>query len=379
MVCIPSHLRGRARREAAAFYLSQIAQGLLAGEFGDPHRARDGVGAAHRRPDPRDHVHAEAARRSPLACGSGGLDPSLETRQRPLNGERIAGQARAEGESPRIYVAVIWSQHPGGETLTREMRMTGDTSEMTARRPGDGARPASRGPRARRRGRAGRRRADPVHARQARVTRSSSRRTAPTRSGRPARRRPDVMLLDIMVPQVNGWEVCRRLKQDPATRAVPVIMVTGRAEEGDKVLGFELGADDYVTKPFSHARAGGAGARRGAADAAGRGGRDEGTGSRSGTSRSTGSDSRSRVGGRAVELTPKEFELLATLAAAPGPGVRAGRAARPRVGPGRLRRAPHGRRARRPAARRSSWPRAFPSLRSRRSGASGIAIRESPG
>src|SRR5689334_17174909 len=63
--------------------------------------------------------------------------------------------------------------------------------------------------------------------------------------------RPDVVLLDIMVPQLNGWEICRRLKQDAETRAIPVIMVTGRVEEGDKVLGFEVGADDYVTKPFS--------------------------------------------------------------------------------------------------------------------------------
>jgi DNA-binding response OmpR family regulator len=62
---------------------------------------------------------------------------------------------------------------------------------------------------------------------------------------------PDLVLLDIMVPQLNGWEVCRRLKQDVATKNIPVIMVTGRVEEGDKVLGFELGADDYVTKPFS--------------------------------------------------------------------------------------------------------------------------------
>src|SRR5438874_7396514 len=63
--------------------------------------------------------------------------------------------------------------------------------------------------------------------------------------------RPDLVLLDIMVPQLNGWEICRRLKQDTGTRAIPVIMVTGRVEEGDKVLGFEVGADDYVTKPFS--------------------------------------------------------------------------------------------------------------------------------
>jgi DNA-binding response OmpR family regulator len=63
--------------------------------------------------------------------------------------------------------------------------------------------------------------------------------------------RPDLVLLDLMLPQVNGWELCRRLKQDPATKALPVIMLTARSEEGDKILGFELGADDYVTKPFS--------------------------------------------------------------------------------------------------------------------------------
>src|SRR5262249_49723810 len=62
---------------------------------------------------------------------------------------------------------------------------------------------------------------------------------------------PDLVLLDIMVPQLNGWEVCRRLKQDRDTAGIPVIMVTGRVEEGDKVLGLEMGADDYVTKPFS--------------------------------------------------------------------------------------------------------------------------------
>jgi len=63
--------------------------------------------------------------------------------------------------------------------------------------------------------------------------------------------KPDVILLDIMVPHLNGWEICRRLKQDRETATIPVIMVTGRAEEGDKVLGFEMGADDYVTKPFA--------------------------------------------------------------------------------------------------------------------------------
>ncbi len=54
-----------------------------------------------------------------------------------------------------------------------------------------------------------------------------------------------------MVPDINGWEVCRRLKGAPETREIPVIMLSARSEEGDKILGFELGADDYVAKPFS--------------------------------------------------------------------------------------------------------------------------------
>jgi len=64
-------------------------------------------------------------------------------------------------------------------------------------------------------------------------------------------RRPEVVLLDIMLPDVPGTEVCRALKSDPATRGVPVIMLTARGEEIDRVVGFELGADDYVIKPFS--------------------------------------------------------------------------------------------------------------------------------
>jgi len=62
--------------------------------------------------------------------------------------------------------------------------------------------------------------------------------------------KPEMVLLEIMVPQLNGWEVCRRLRQDAETRDISVIMVTGRAEEGDRVLAFEMGADDDVTKPF---------------------------------------------------------------------------------------------------------------------------------
>jgi two-component system, OmpR family, phosphate regulon response regulator PhoB len=62
---------------------------------------------------------------------------------------------------------------------------------------------------------------------------------------------PDVILLDLMLPDIDGKEVCRRMKSDLRTREIPIIMVTGRSEEVDRVVGFELGAEDYVVKPFS--------------------------------------------------------------------------------------------------------------------------------
>jgi two-component system, OmpR family, phosphate regulon response regulator PhoB len=61
----------------------------------------------------------------------------------------------------------------------------------------------------------------------------------------------DLVLLDLMLPDIPGTEVCRRLKQNPTTSTVPVVMVTAKGEEIDRVVGFELGADDYVVKPFS--------------------------------------------------------------------------------------------------------------------------------
>jgi two-component system phosphate regulon response regulator PhoB len=65
------------------------------------------------------------------------------------------------------------------------------------------------------------------------------------------RKMPDVVVLDLMLPGVDGLEVCRRLKADPATRAIPIVMLTAKGSEADIVTGLELGAADYVTKPFS--------------------------------------------------------------------------------------------------------------------------------
>ena len=62
---------------------------------------------------------------------------------------------------------------------------------------------------------------------------------------------PDLVLLDWMLPELDGLEVCRLLKRDEATRSIPILMLTVKSGETDKVLGLELGADDYVTKPFS--------------------------------------------------------------------------------------------------------------------------------
>jgi two-component system phosphate regulon response regulator PhoB len=63
--------------------------------------------------------------------------------------------------------------------------------------------------------------------------------------------RPDVVILDLMLPDLSGKDVCKTLKHDERTKHVPVIMLTARGEEVDRIVGFELGADDYITKPFS--------------------------------------------------------------------------------------------------------------------------------
>src|SRR5215510_2318372 len=62
---------------------------------------------------------------------------------------------------------------------------------------------------------------------------------------------PDLVLLDLMLPGMSGLEVCRRLRQEPTTASLPILMLTAKADEVDRVVGLELGADDYVVKPFS--------------------------------------------------------------------------------------------------------------------------------
>jgi DNA-binding response OmpR family regulator len=63
--------------------------------------------------------------------------------------------------------------------------------------------------------------------------------------------RPDLIVLDLMLPGLDGLMVCQALRSDPLTAAIPIIMVTARGDEADRIAGLELGADDYVTKPFS--------------------------------------------------------------------------------------------------------------------------------
>ena len=66
-----------------------------------------------------------------------------------------------------------------------------------------------------------------------------------------ASRPPDIVLLDLNLPDVDGLTICRELRRYEPTRGIPIVMLTARVEERDKLLGFDLGADDYVTKPFS--------------------------------------------------------------------------------------------------------------------------------
>ena len=65
------------------------------------------------------------------------------------------------------------------------------------------------------------------------------------------RQPPDLVLLDLMLPDIGGLDICKALKADAATRGIPILMLTAKGEEVDRIVGFEVGADDYLTKPFS--------------------------------------------------------------------------------------------------------------------------------
>jgi two-component system, OmpR family, alkaline phosphatase synthesis response regulator PhoP len=126
---------------------------------------------------------------------------------------------------------------------------------------------------------------------------------------------PDLLVLDVMLPEMDGLEVCRRLRLNPKHQQIPIIMLTARSEEIDKVLGLELGADDYMTKPFSHreliARIKARLRRLTIQD-------DSESMIVRGELRIDLSGFRVLIRGEETELTPKEFELLRVFAAHPG-------------------------------------------------------------
>jgi two-component system phosphate regulon response regulator PhoB len=131
------------------------------------------------------------------------------------------------------------------------------------------------------------------------------------------RERPALVVLDLMLPDLSGFEVLERLRTDDATRQLPVLMLTARREEPDRIRGLSLGADDYLTKPFSPQELVlrvGAILRRVATGAAAEGGAEPGSLLLVGPLRIDRAAMTVDVAGRRVELTPTEYKLLLTLA-----------------------------------------------------------------
>ncbi len=126
--------------------------------------------------------------------------------------------------------------------------------------------------------------------------------------------RPDALVLDLMLPGRSGLEILREVREEPATRDLPVVVLTARGAEMDKLLGFERGADDYMTKPFSPRELT---ARLQALLRRARPSREEGV-LEAGSLRVDTLAHEIGFRGRALELTPREFELLAFLARHPG-------------------------------------------------------------
>ena len=157
---------------------------------------------------------------------------------------------------------------------------------------------------------------------------------------------PDLVILDWMLPGVSGLEICRRLRARESTRTLPVIMVTARGEEAERVRGLSVGADDYVVKPFSVPEL------LARVRALLRRSRPERIAERlyAGDLDLDRETRRVRRGARDIHLGPTEFRLLEYLLGKARPGVFARAIARRRVGSGGGDRRAHGGRSRRPAA-----------------------------
>lgn len=127
---------------------------------------------------------------------------------------------------------------------------------------------------------------------------------------------PDLVILDLMLPELDGLSVCKQLRSDSQTKSIPIIILTAKSEEADRVLGLEMGADDYVTKPFSPrelvARVRAVLRRSGSAD------EEEPEVLDSGVIRIDLRQHLVKVRGVEVELTPKEFDFLKLLLLNPG-------------------------------------------------------------
>jgi two-component system, OmpR family, alkaline phosphatase synthesis response regulator PhoP len=135
-------------------------------------------------------------------------------------------------------------------------------------------------------------------------------------------RPPDIILLDLLLPGMDGLSVCRKLKANPATQPIPILMLTAKGEETDIVAGLNLGADDYVTKPFSPrvllARLRAVMRRRTAEAVAASEGDEEGEAIEIRELKIHPGRHEVRVQGAVVELTATEFRLLHFLAQRPG-------------------------------------------------------------
>lgn len=129
-----------------------------------------------------------------------------------------------------------------------------------------------------------------------------------------SQKRPSVILLDLMLPGLQGLEVCRQLKQREESRTIPVIMVTAKGEESDVVVGLEMGADDYVVKPFRIKEI----AARIRAVLRRRGQPDEAESIRVGSLVIDSARHEAEMDGQPLALTLTEFRLLKVLASRPG-------------------------------------------------------------